>query len=422
MDDENYTYYMKKQEATQDKDVYERAQDSGRLVYYTSSAKDSKTKKKKSSKGGTDATLEEITDAITQIIGNLSDEWIKGDTPMLPNQIAYVKKVLPMMIGLHLKYPDIFTSTAMIQNTQESGWNGEPSVPGSNNFFGIKAGGPHTDYWQGEVVNKWAIEGGMANFRQYPDLFSSVMDYGAFLKTNSRYTEAGVFSATDPVDQITKIMNAGYAPGSESMYISHANYLTNTLKFTRFDELADKVGEILANDSSSDEGSDDYEDEWNPEGGSLKPITDAGVDLSGINSTRKKVLAEAVALLGTPYRQIRPYVVPNKNSDGTYDVSSGLLDCSSLTHHCVLTGAGVDIGQNTYAQLANSNLEQISLSEAKPGDLYFPHDGHVTFYLKDNGDGTLKVLHEPRSGDVCKIGNYNITGTARFYRVKGIDN
>lgn len=424
MDDENYMYYVQKQNNKTEKNTYERAKDSGRLVYYTSSSDSSGKKKRKKGSGGVEASIEEITDAINQIIGNMSDEWIKGDTPMLANQIAYVRKALPMMIAMHLKYPDIYTSTGMIQNTQESGWNGEPSVPGSNNFFGIKAGGPHTEYWQGDVVNKWAVEGGMANFRQYPDLVTSVMDYGAFLKTNSRYEQAGVFSASGPVEQITRIMNAGYAPGSESMYIKHAEYLTNTLKFNRFDELADKVAEILANDSSCEDGSDEYEDEWNPEGGSLKPITDAGVDLSGISSKRAKVLAEGVALLGTPY-VYGGTKVPSKNSDGSYNVTTGGLDCSSFVQHCLLIGMDLSVSRTTYTQAAEtSHFERIDPSEAKPGDIWQPHPGHTTFFLKDNGDGTNTILHEPQTGDVCKIAKRSRTcwsGAGVYYRVKGID-
>lgn len=416
-DDDMLNYQIKKSQTASSNNIYEEQEGVTRTVYYTQSAKSGSGKGKgKGANGSIDASTEEILNAINQIIGNLDDAWIKGDTPMLENQIAYIKKALPMMICMHLKFPDIYTSTGLIQNTQESGWNGEPSVPGSNNFFGIKDGGrAQTEYWHGDVVNRWAVEGGMANFCAYPDVQTSVMDYGAFLKTNSRYGNAGVFSATGSVEQITRIMNAGYAPGSESMYIAHAESLMGRLKFGRFDELADQVAQALGS------GSGNYDDEWNPSGGSLDKIVEAGVDLASISDKRKKVLAEGEALLGTPYRQVRPYVLPNKNDDGTYDVATGLMDCSAFTSHCVMEALGIDIGGNTFAQMANSNLEAISTEEAQAGDLYFPHSGHVTFLLAKNGDGTLKVIHEPGSGQVCKIGNYNLTSGHRFYRVKGID-
>lgn len=442
MDDENYMYYVQKQNNKTEKNTYERAKDSGRLIYYTASSDRSGKKKKKKGSGGVDASIEEITDAINQIIGSMSDEWIKGDTPMLANQIAYVRKVLPMMISMHLRHPELFASTVMIQNTQESGWNGDPSVPGSNNYFGIKsAGRKPNEYWKGDVINSHAVEGGTAGFCDYPDMTTSILDYGCFLKENPRYTtgggeppdghrlglygdDANVFTAPDPVTQITRIMNAGYAPGSESMYIKHAEYLTNTLKFNRFDELADKVAGILANDSSCEDGSDEYEDEWNPEGGALKPITDAGVDLSGISSKRAKVLAEGVALLGTPY-VYGGTKVPSKNDDGTYNVSTGGLDCSSFVQHCLLIGMDLSVSRTTYTQAAEtSHFERIDPSEAKPGDIWQPHPGHTTFFLKDNGDGTNTILHEPQTGDVCKIAKRSRTcwsGAGVYYRVKGID-
>lgn len=81
----------------------------------------------------------------------------------------------------------------------------------------------------------------------------------------------------------------------------------------------------------------------------------------------------------------------------------------------------MDIGGNTYGQLASDKLEKISLADAKPGDLYFPKSGHVTLLLKNNGNGTNLVLHEPHSGEVCKIVNYLQTGESVYMRLKGID-
>lgn len=423
MDDDMYTYYMQKDEGTRGKSIYDMIDSTGRKIYYTANKEKLKSGSKKGSGSSVDASEDEILKAIQEIVGNFDDAWIKGDTPMLENQIAYIKKALPMMIKMHMRYPDIFTSTGMIQNTQESGWNGEPSVPGSNNFFGIKDGGrAQTEYWHGEVVNRWAVEGGMANFCQYPDVMTSVMDYGAFLKTNSRYDKAGVFQASSSVEQITRIMNAGYAPGSESMYIKHAEDLMGRLQFGRFDDLAEKVKDALSKaDSNNTDASDSDSDEWEPNGGGLQKVSDAGVDTSSINSKRKKVLAEAESLMGTPYREVRPWLLPTKNDDGSYNVTTGYLDCSALTNVAYANTLGVDIGGNTWAQLASSNLETINISDAKPGDLYFPHSGHVTLFLKNNGNGTNLVLHEPHSGEVCKIANYNQASGGVYMRLKGID-
>lgn len=288
MDDDLYEYYTQK-DTSNDKSIYNMIDDTGRKIYYAveKSKSNGKTKHSGSSMS---ASSDDVLKAIEQIVGNFDDAWIKGDTPMLENQIAYLKKALPMMISMHLKYNDIFTSTGLIQNTQESGWNGEPSVPGSNNFFGIKDGGrAQTEYWHGDVVNRHAVEGGQANFCAYPDVATSVMDYGAFLKTNSRYEKAGVFQASGSVEQITRIMNAGYAPGSESMYIGHAQDLMGRLKFNRFDELADKVQQALSKaDSSNTDTSDEDSDEWEPSGGGLQKVKDAGTDTDSINAKRKK--------------------------------------------------------------------------------------------------------------------------------------
>ena len=92
-----------------------------------------------------------------------------------------------------------------------------------------------------------------------------------------------------------------------------------------------------------------------------------------------------------------------------------------MTHVAYSETLGVDIGGNTWEQLASGKLEKISLAETKPGDLYFPTTGHVTIFLKNNGNGTNLVLHEPHSGEVCKIANYMQSSTSVYMRLKGID-
>ena len=70
------------------------------------------------------------------------------------------------------------------------------------------------------------------------------------------------------------------------------------------------------------------------------------------------------------------------------------LDCSGLTQYCYRQ-AGISISHYTEDQYAE--LRHIPLSQAQPGDiLYKP--GHVAIYI---GDG--KYIHEPQTGDVCRI-------------------
>lgn len=432
-DDDMLNYQIKRSQAASSNNIYEEQEGVTRTVYYTNSGKSGSGKGKgMGANGSIDASTEEVIKAITEIVGTFDDAWIKGTTNMQPNQIALFKELLPMAIATHLKYPNMWTSAIMYTKTEESGWTMTGTTSTSHNLMGIKAYGNPTPYWTGSKENSNTGEGEGGGryymndaFRSYPSFQDSVLDFGAFINIEPLYKTGGnhqmgitgdaanCLTATSGQDQSLRIINAGYmtAPTGYTKDLERYTFC----QLDRFDDLADKVAQALGN------GSGNYDGEWNPSGGSLDKIVEAGVDLASISDKRKKVLAEGEALLGTPYKQVRPYVLPNKNEDGTYDVATGLMDCSAFTSHCVMEALGIDIGGNTFAQMASSNLESISAEEAKAGDLYFPHSGHVTFLLAKNGDGTLKVIHEPGTGQVCKIGNYNLTSGHRFYRVKGID-
>ena len=102
----------------------------------------------------------------------------------------------------------------------------------------------------------------------------------------------------------------------------------------------------------------------------------------------------ALRQLGVPYSQ------PRRNNEGYFD-------CSSLVTRAY-QAAGVPIapkGKNaptTHSMLPRDGWGRapwsIPTSTARPGDLVFPHEGHVTLALADG-----RILHSPATGDVVHI-------------------
>ena len=75
------------------------------------------------------------------------------------------------------------------------------------------------------------------------------------------------------------------------------------------------------------------------------------------------------------------------------------FDCSGLTQYCYAM-AGYSIGRTTWDQMANISARGqmvYSMSELQPGDLVFPHDGHVGIYM---GGGMM--IHAPYPGEYVK--------------------
>lgn len=109
----------------------------------------------------------------------------------------------------------LFPSVTMAQAILESG-NGNSSLTReANNFFGIKA----DKSWQGKYVvkstkeydangNEYTVD---AKFRAYDSPGESFLDRVDFLKSMSRYKNAGVFIAPTPEDQARALQKAGYA-------------------------------------------------------------------------------------------------------------------------------------------------------------------------------------------------------------------
>ena len=88
------------------------------------------------------------------------------------------------------------------------------------------------------------------------------------------------------------------------------------------------------------------------------------------------------------------------------------FDCSGLFYYAMVQTGIPNPPRTTYDELASSIFEQVSVNNLQPGDLVFPHDGHVLMYLDDpNG----KFIHAPHTGDVVKyVDSYNIVKARRL--------
>ena len=73
----------------------------------------------------------------------------------------------------------------------------------------------------------------------------------------------------------------------------------------------------------------------------------------------------------------------------------GGFDCSGLVQYCY-NKVGVSLPRTTYDQINRGKA--VSRKNLQPGDLVFPHTGHVGIYT-----GNGKMIHAPKTGDVVKI-------------------
>ncbi|WP_372507138.1 C40 family peptidase [Actinomadura madurae] len=83
-------------------------------------------------------------------------------------------------------------------------------------------------------------------------------------------------------------------------------------------------------------------------------------------------------------------------------------DCSGLTQ-AAWRAAGVNIPRVTYDQIAYGT--PTSRAKAYPGDLYFPHRGHVMMVTGMGGNHAL--IHAPQTGDVVRYAGWRSGGTFR---------
>ena len=95
------------------------------------------------------------------------------------------------------------------------------------------------------------------------------------------------------------------------------------------------------------------------------------------------VLNEAYKHLGAPY--VWGATGPNN------------FDCSGFTEYVYSHATGIDISRTTYTQINEG--QPVSQDQLQPGDLVFPHEGHVGIYV-----GNGQMIHAPQTGDVVKVG------------------
>jgi len=138
----------------------------------------------------------------------------------------------------------LFAETLLTQLIGESGYNLSELATKYFNFFGIKA----DKAWKGRVVSKTTFEyyngvkttvkgngksyvdrtealrdgaNPVSLFRVYSSVTNGFKGWVDFLKSNPRYTKAGLFAATTPQAQFAALKAAGYATDP-----NYGNYLT----------------------------------------------------------------------------------------------------------------------------------------------------------------------------------------------------
>ena len=124
---------------------------------------------------------------------------------------------------------------------------------------------------------------------------------------------------------------------------------------------------------------------------------------SGSNSSGVTTSGSAQAIVNEAYKHLgKAYVWGAKGPDN--------FDCSGFTSYVYKTVTGIWIGGDTYSQIGAGR--EVSQSELQPGDLVFPHAGHVGIYI-----GGGQMIHAPQTGDVVKV-----APVYKFWRARRILN
>ena len=146
-------------------------------------------------------------------------------------------------------------------------------------------------------------------------------------------------------------------------------------------------------------------------------LTAYGISPRSLSSSRLDMLHEAHNWLGSWY--VYGGTTPPRINNGVWESpSTGRgFDCSSYVEYVIRKTKGFDIGRTTYDQPNSSHLRRVSLSSAKAGDLFYSDIyAHVGIFLKNNGDGTITMMHDSHTGDKVKISRFPASG--RLYEVR----
>lgn len=279
------------------------------------------------------------------------------------NPSEFVKAIANPAKDTYAAY-GVYPSVTLAQAVCESGSGSSNVARKDKNLFGVKWAGASQALPPGMHVttgtNSPSNEGSTP-YRRYESYGDSIVDHGFFLRNNSRYPNAGVFKAKDGVTQAQAISDAGYAVPSYG-----SSLINNYIKPMKLYEYDQYIMDARENGGSSSSSSD-----------KKNKNTKASKYSDGVvtpkSGTLKKVFNAAQELVNKNI----PYVW-----GGIYPGSGG-TDCSGLMQYSY-GQAGISLPRVTYDQInfgTNVPLAgPLGNDNAKPGDLMFPHTGHVYMY------------------------------------------
>ena len=97
------------------------------------------------------------------------------------------------------------------------------------------------------------------------------------------------------------------------------------------------------------------------------------------------------------------------------------MDCSGYIAYCYnkfsdqleITSSSGQLTSYTYTMMNEGKDVTSEFPDGlRPCDIIFPYSGHVVAYIGEN-----KVIHEPKTGDVCKISDIYFSNPAKVIRV-----